>query len=186
MAILAGEMPAGSAWKRYANSQILARKFKLAELLPFLQSAADWLRDGVVVIDGPIGPNGMPSANRMIDSVCARMASWDASAERYRGSEYQTLLRGDLRRHQGPRCRPSFWFGAEMFPSAGAVHVETHPTVALAMMLEQQSVATLPSRSTPRTLPNSARRVRAKSDWYWALGAGGAVSGALGVDSSRN
>jgi hypothetical protein len=182
LAIWAADAPTGDGWKVYGDASIAAKNFKLSEFLPLLRQASDLLANAVVVIDGPIGPNGMPTVNRMIDRACSRNG--------FRGRVQPNVIEAGSTKPFldatyaviSALGSASLWFGAEPFPSGGAVHAETNPTVALALMIEQQPVSSLPSRSRPLPVPNSVREVRAKSDWYWALGGRTAVASALSVE----
>jgi hypothetical protein len=74
------------------------------------------------------------------------------------------------------------WFGGPV-PPKGMVVAETNPSVVLAMMVPQQSPATLPSRSRAFRL-DDGRTIRAKSDWYWAIGGSDRVGRVLGIDAA--
>jgi hypothetical protein len=81
----------------------------------------------------------------------------------------------------GPLARAASWFGGDVAENRLVV-VETHPTVGLCLLLPQQDRSTLPSRKRARLLPDGSA-VRAKSDWYWAIGANDHVARALGAPS---
>jgi hypothetical protein len=61
------------------------------------------------------------------------------------------------------------WLGGAL-PTDGLVVAETNPTPAMALLLPQQDITSLPSRRQPKSVGGT--RIRAKSDWYWRLGAG--------------
>jgi len=140
---------------------------------------------GIVVLDGPIGPNGQPIRNRSVDGEFTRgefngrmQPSPVEGGTGRRYSEVTDSIVHALFNAAGVNYRAGLWTGNEMTNEFRVC--ETHPTVGLALLLPQQDVATLPSRKRPRCMtiatdthaPDDAPFViRAKSDWYWQLGA---------------
>lgn len=177
-------------WTSYQGSgrPVAVGLFRYSELLTV---AADLIRSArgrqkavTAVLDGPMGPNGRPSVNRRVDEGFAR----DPFRGRMQPSPVATgdgplyagvtdRLARTLHEAAGLKYRAGWWDGG---PVGRLVCCETHPTVGLALLLPPQGVDTLPSRKRPRRLSQGGRWIRAKSDWYWQLGAGRWVAEELG------
>jgi hypothetical protein len=176
--------PAGKRdWITYSGGKrpIAVALFRFSDLLPAVRELIGTLKIGhervTVVVDGPIGAAGRPTANRHVDSEFARgefngrmQPSAVASGDGPRYTEVTDQLMRALHDAAGAEYPAALWDGRA---ATGPVVCETHPTVGLALLLPKQDRATLPTRKAARRLPaDNASFVRAKSDWYWQLGAG--------------
>lgn len=150
--------------------------YSLTELLEELRWLAtmyrEALRSAVLVIDGPVGPEIDAVHDRGVDVACARGGFCN------RAPAYPITHGTGLRLSQVTAqilrsldelvaVRP--WLGGAL-PTDGLVVAETNPTPAMALLLPQQDIPSLPSRRQPKSVGGT--RIRAKSDWYWRLGAG--------------
>jgi len=99
-----------------------------------------------VPVEGGDGPTYVAATERVIQALCASF---------------------QMHRPQ------SLWNPAA---SSNFIVCETHPTVGLALCLPKQDPESLPTRKTARALPGTGFMIRAKSDWYWRLGAGKVVA----------
>jgi hypothetical protein len=144
----------------------------LDELAHLLRDHLEAFQSAVLVIDGPVGPHIDAVPSRAVDSLFSR-GGFRNRAPAYPIAHGSGLMLSRtsariLRLLDGTiPVRP--WLGGPL-PSDGLAVVETNPTPALAMLLPQQDVATLPSRGHPKYV--DGRLISAKSDWYWRLGAG--------------
>jgi hypothetical protein len=172
--------PAARNWRRISSkddpSPIWAALFRLDELLAFLSEfltqMRDQLGDMVLVLDGPIGPSGKPQADRHVDSAFGRSEFYgrmqplpitSKDGPKYVDVTYQVL--GQFFAVSGGAFLPPW-------PAAAGgqfVYAETNPTVGLALLVPPQERTTLPSRKRP--LITADQTFRAKSDWYWHIGA---------------
>jgi len=79
----------------------------------------------------------------------------------------------------GPTAAAAIRVGGSL--PEGTILAETNPTVALALLLPKQPLESLPSRKRARLV--DGRSVRAKTDWYWRIGAGQSIAEALGCSA---
>lgn len=191
VAVLGLTVPPGERdWIGYPGGKrpVAVGLFRYADLMPAVRDLfaafGDRRSRAVAVVDGPIGPAGRPTANRAVDAAFTRgeyngrmQPSPVATGD---GPKYAAvtdeLVRGVFEA-AGTAYRPGLWDGDT---AAGLTVCETHPTVGLALLLPKQDRRTLPTRSAARRMPvdtpayraADAPFVRAKSDWYWQLGAG--------------
>lgn len=165
------------------GSGVAATKVGIDELKSMLwrwshEHAAEVAR-AVLVLDGPLAVGAPPSGDRAIDSGCGT-GGFSGRAQptpiSHPSGEIFVRTTYAVVDALGPEARASIWVGGSL--PDGLVLAETNPTVALAMVLPQQPVDTIPTRSRPRLF--NERSVRAKSDWYWRLGGGTIVAEALG------
>ncbi len=174
-------LPVPSA--RTYGKRIRAARLTLLELVALIGTwrarHAEELANAVIVMDGPLGPDGPPTQDRRVDAECSR-GGFSGRSQPMRISHPSTPVFIEstylLVRALGT---PALWMGGNP-PDRGLVLAETNPTVALALMVEQQDVQTLPSRRRARKL--GGRLVRAKSDWYWAIGGDVAIASVLGCN----
>ncbi len=172
--------------KVYGNNVKVAL-FRLPDLLTELKRLVDDHRaefDGaVLVIDGPVGPKIAAVAARSVDANFSRggfsrrapaysIAHGTGSVLADTTKKILTVLDAAL-----GRGNLTTWLGGEK-PSKGTIVVETNPTPAMALLLPMQDPTGLPSRTRTVSLPQG-RPIRAKSDWYWLLGAGSYTAGIL-------
>jgi hypothetical protein len=161
--------------------RIRAASFRLPELIAVLRSWSDRrsqeLANAIVVIDGPLGPDGPPQKDRLVDRLCATgpFKGWaqptpvsHPSSEKFIEATYGLLAA------LGQNVR--VWITGER-PYNGITVVETNPTVALALMMPRVGLDEIATRGRP--LPFKGALVGAKSDWYWRNGAGQQVARAL-------
>jgi hypothetical protein len=175
-------LPAGMpGWTSYPGKgrPVAVGLFRYTELLAM---AANLIRsllprcNVTVVLDGPLGPEGRPPGNRHVDGEFTRgpfrgrmQPSPVATGDGPRYAEVTDRLARTLHDAAGFEYRAGWWDGR---PAGKLTCCETHPTVGLALLLPPQDVGSLPSRKRPRRLRQKGPWVRAKSDWYWQLGAG--------------
>ena len=204
VAVLGLTVPPGARdWTTYSGGTrpVAVGLFRYADLLPEIGKLFALFGEkrsrAVVVVDGPIGPIGKPTANRAVDAAFTRgefngrmQPSPVATGE---GPKYASVTDAVVRGvydAAGVPYRPGLWAGT---PTSDLTVCETHPTVGLALLLPKQDRRTLPSRNaarvvpagTPGYSPEDPLTVRAKSDWYWQLGAGRWVSNeALGCPAA--
>jgi hypothetical protein len=153
------------------------------ELRHLAQAYTDAFRSAVLVIDGPVGPEIDAVHDRGVDAAFARGGFY------HRAPAYAITHGTGLRLSRVtaeilhalddlvPVCP---WIGGAR-PSKGLVVAETNPTPAMALLLPQQDIGTLPSRARSQSVGGT--RIRAKSDWYWRLGAGRYAAHVLGEAS---
>lgn len=166
--------------RRYGDVEVV--KFRLSDLVDVLPRIVTATGESgtLIVIDSPIGSSGPPETERHVDTACSRGGFYrraqsypvtQESGRKLRDAGY-SLLR-DV--HWQP------WFGGPL-PTTAVVVAETNPTTTMAIALQKQDSATLPSRK--RRLRDAAGRwYHAKSDWYWTIGAARIASEALGVSA---
>jgi hypothetical protein len=151
------------------------------ELKRLALTHTDAFRNGVLVIDGPVGSSIDADPTRLVDALFACEGFFNR-APGYRitqgsGLELSTSTARILRTLvELLPVRP--WLGGPL-PEDGLVVAETNPTPAMALLLPQQEISMLPSRAQSKYLDGTA--IRAKSDWYWRLGAGSYAARVLGV-----
>lgn len=184
----------------YQTGGVQVGLFTLTELLAYLPRFAALnrgkVRDIVVVLDGPIGPNGPPRQNRLVDTRCInnmRGRAQPSQVAHGQGLEYvqhtYTVIECLQAVSQLCGTEAVVWMGTGDIPEGKLVIAETNPTVALALMLPQQGIATLPTRHRARRINRNGtlyRSIRAKSDWYWELGAKSIVADQLACDAIRD
>ncbi len=175
------------ATRRYGNgeSPVRAARLRLSALIDCLrhwsESKTAYLSDAVVVIDGPLGPDGPPEADRAVDDICGTglFRGWaqptritHPSSRLFIEATYSVLsaLGG-----------PTIWVPGRA--AGGLMAVETNPTVALAALMPRIPTEHIVSRKRPFLLDGAV--VTAKSDWYWRNGAGHSIASALASGSAR-
>ena len=171
-----------------ASRSVYVSVFTLEELTAFLRTFLAQLRHELdrmtIVIDGPLGADAPPTQRRHVDSACGRGGfkgrAQPSPVDNELGRVYvdATYRIAALLLDAAGGNRP--WMGGAV-PSDRLVLAETNPTVAMALMLPPQPVSSLPSRSRPQRPLSADRLVRAKSDWYWALGVDQQVSEMLSI-----
>lgn len=148
-------------------------KFRLSELLDFLREIPkSSYTKIVVVLDGPLGPEGTPRKNRDVDSA-------------FRRNEFNGRMQPmDIEGRDGGtyvdatyKVANSFADSVEPWPfsqiESKLLIAETHPTVGLALFNRKYEVNELPSRKRPLVPPSEQKQksaIRAKSDFYWRIG----------------
>ena len=159
-----------------AGPRAFVGQCSLTELLDELRWLAttyrEALRSAVLVIDGPVGPEIDAVHDRGVDGAFAR-GGFHHRAPAY-AITHGTGLRLSQVTAQILRSLDEFvavrpWLGGAL-PNDGLVVAETNPTPAMALLLPQQDIPSLPSRRQPKSVGGT--RIRAKSDWYWRLGGG--------------
>lgn len=157
--------------------EVLDELSRLARLQP------EAFGDAVLVVDGPVGPALDASPERGVDGAFGR-GGFHNRAPGYAITQGSGL---DLARATSEVLRKLCelgtvkpWLGGPLPPN-GIVVAETNPTPAMALLLPQQPVTSLPSRSSARAVDGFT--LRAKSDWYWHLGGGGHAARVLGDPS---
>jgi hypothetical protein len=183
LAVSNGKLPLPDV-KRSLNTDgggIRAACLRLSELVTVLScwsvERPEQLADAIVVIDGPLGPDGPPGSDRLVDRQCATGV--------FRGRSQPTPI-------SHPSSIPFIaatyqllaalgqnvfvWTRGEQ-PQTGITVIETNPTVALAVLMPRVGVEQIPARGRP--LPFGGGLVTAKSDWYWRIGAGRQVARSL-------
>lgn len=181
---LATTSPAVQHRARQFGSRIFVGLYSLKELLEELRrlttAYSEAFQSAILVIDGPVGPKIDAVPYRRVDTAFSR-GGFHNRAPAYAithgaGLKLSRVTAEILHTLDGlvPVCP---WIGGAR-PSRGLVVAETNPTPAMALLLPQQKVPTLPSRARPKSLDGA--RIRAKSDWYWHLGAGAYTARVLG------
>ncbi|MCK5690492.1 hypothetical protein KAI87_14530 [Myxococcota bacterium] len=136
----------------------------------------------VFVIDAPVSPKGPPRKDRSVDSGCSRKGFY------LRAQSYPVTQKSGVElANAAHRILTEAEVGYKVLceggkPQPGKIVVaETNPTTAMAMALPQQETDRIPSRK--RHIYFGQRVIRAKSDWYWAQGAGAKAAAILGEPS---
>lgn len=179
-----------SSWKAYdgRDRPLAVGLFRYCDLLtqiPRVFAAfGNGPHCGIAVLDGPIGPHGQPIRNRSVDGEFTRgefngrmQPSPVEGGTGRRYTEVTDRIAQALFNAAGVNYHAGLWNGAGVTNQFCVC--ETHPTVGLALLLPQQDVATLPSRKRPRRITiatdaygaDDSPFVKAKSDWYWQVGA---------------
>jgi hypothetical protein len=139
----------------------------------------------LVVTDAIVGPHRVPPVDRRVDAHCSiqgfygRAQSYPATQNA--GAQLSATLHDildELLAGTGAQWSP--WLGDGSPPLSGVVVTETNPTTSMALSLPMADRGLLPTRNVHRVLADGTR-VRAKSDWYWRLGAGVLAAESLGV-----
>lgn len=183
---------------RNGRAPAFVRLFTFADLLDELETLVtdmpQGLRGVTLVVDGPLGPSGPPTNNRWIDFECGRNGFYrrtqPSHVEPASGQTYVNATDRIVEKFGARAGRTSPWLGGES--SLGEFRfAETHPTIGLATMIPQQNVAGLPTRARPRLfrIEGGSLPIRAKSDWYWRIGAGLRIEnvvGCVGVHEETN
>ncbi len=135
----------------------------------------------VATIDGPVGTVGQPVQHRYVDRECQRgdcqnrcvAASVVGGGAALVTASYQLInaLTGTV--------APTPVFAPVLPAIRGPLIAEVNPTVGMAWLVQQAAkCAQIPSRSRP--LQQNGQIYRAKSDYYWSLGANATVAVVLG------
>ena len=168
------------------GSRLHSKKLRLTEALQWLaELRAQGLLDGaVVVIDGMIGPNGPPTAERDVDQACMSgfFANRAVASSVIGGGQKLVQATAELlRAAAGNACHVYCRFSQQSRPGLGRPEIwETNPTIGMAVTVQMvQDVEQLPSRR--RTVLVNSEAVKAKSDYYWVAGAGQRVAEVLGA-----
>ena len=171
---------------RSDGSHIYCKKLKISEALGWLaEMRAQALLDGaIIIVDGMIGPNGPPVTERDVDHACmtGRFANRAVAASVVGGGQKLAQATAALViAAAGTGCQAACRFSPQaMVLDRHPLIWETNPTVGLAVTVELvQDVEQLPSRQ--RSTCVDSERVTAKSDYYWAAGAGQHVAQVLGA-----
>ena len=165
------------------GGRIRAAAFRLPELIAVLRSwsarCSEELANAIVVIDGPLAPNGPPLQDRSVDRLCGTGAfkGW-AQPTPISHPSSRTFLEATYGLLAALGRNVHVWVSGEQLHS-GITAVETNPTVALAVMMPRVELDQIATRGRP--LPFKGILVTAKSDWYWRNGAGGHVARALAI-----
>jgi hypothetical protein len=169
-------------------NRIRAACLTLAELADQLVEWRDkypeQLAEAIVVIDGPLGPCGLPQDDRTVDRQCA--------GGLFKGWAQPTPISHPSSRHFiAATYKLVEALGANAYvctkserQRAGIAVIETNPTVALATMMPRVGVEQIATRGRP--LRFEGILIAAKSDWYWRNGAGRQVACALATGSARD
>jgi len=184
---LAVRGPASVLRPRPYKNNVSVGLFYLPDLLDELSRLArlqpEVFRDALLVVDGPVGPDLEAIPERGVDGAFGR-GGFHNRAPGYAITQGSGL---DLARATSEVLRKlrelgtvKPWLGGPL-PPDGIVVAETNPTPAMALLLPQQPVDSLPSRSSARAVGGFT--LRAKSDWYWHLGAGAHAARVLGDPS---
>lgn len=153
----------------------------LEELVRIVRAYPTLFESALVVIDGPVGPNIAPVPGRLLDGAFSR-GGFARRAPAYAlthgsGVEMAQTTRRVLGALTDSVTAVRAWLGGPV-PADVLVVAETNPTPAMALLLPQQEVASLPSRKHAKGL--AGETIRAKSDWYWHLGGGAYAARILG------
>lgn len=134
----------------------------------------------VVVIDGPVSRSGLASARRRhVDEACTQTPfSRRAQSALLTGPFGEAFVDATNRIVKALDASAGATGGAGTADRGFRIR-ETNPTVAMAVALPQQAEDTLPSRRRARYLEGFGA-IRAKSDWYWHLGASELAASMLG------
>ena len=107
----------------------------------------------VVVVDGPVGPEGPPHKDRHVDSAFARghfkNRMQPSAVTSKDGPQYVAVTRQVINTFfdaTGVTFLPPWPFSGVQ---GQFVYAETHPTVGLALLVPPQPVESLPSRNRP-------------------------------------
>jgi hypothetical protein len=180
--------------QKYGNNEAACCRFKLSELIGFLASVRDAMAhydQTVVVVDGPLGPHSRPTENRPVDSSFRcdefrnRMQPSDIKSE-----VGQTYVRATYQVAECLAIPITPWVEGPV--DSSFVIAETNPTVGLALINRKYAVNKIPSRKRPLVPPSSKpdeRAIRAKSDFYWRIGANmvcGDILRSTSVAAERN
>jgi hypothetical protein len=151
-------------------------------LTPLLDLHGNGYDQLVIVVDGPVAAVGAPKDDRSIDSRCARggfigrAQSFSLASPSGRLFVDATNRILDMVRTRLTPGGVAPWMGGALDHRASAIIAETNPTVAMALLLPQQPLGDarypIPSRKRAVVIPDHGA-VRAKSDYYWYLGARG-------------
>jgi len=161
-------------------------------LAPIVRTALSKGRRVLVVADAIVGKLREPIEDRHVDAGCSKEGFYGRAQSYPATHQTGRLLSTTLHDVLNEVCKEvgngswTPWIGAEPLPLDGVVVVETNPTTSMALALSMTDPASLPTRASPRLLPDGITRVRAKSDWYWRSGAGALAAKNLGVDDIRN
>lgn len=168
------------------GSRLYCKKLKLTEALKWLgELRAQGLLDGaIVVLDGMVGPDGSPVAERDVDQACmtGSFANRAVAASVIGGGQKLVQATASLlEAAAGSACHVNCRFSRDSAPCMGRPQIwETNPTVGMAVTLPMvDDVEQLPSRR--RSVLVDSEVVKAKSDYYWAAGGGQRVAQVLGV-----
>lgn len=169
---------------RADGGRLYCKKLKLVEALRWLADLkAQGLLDGaLIVIDGMVGPNGPPTSNRKVDQPSGSFINRAVAAPVVGGGQKLVQATAELlRAAAGNNWHTDCRFSRQSAPCIGRPEIwETNPTIGMAVTIQMvRDVEHLPSRR--RTILVNAEVVRAKSDYYWAAGAGQRVAEVLGV-----
>lgn len=170
-----GDVPVSRS--RSFGPEVAVGLFTLEELLVELRRLAAThaaaLQTAVLVLDGPVGPRIDAAPERRVDGEFGRGGFFNRAPAYLitQGSGLQLSITTSRILHTLAASIPVRpWLGGPL-PEDGLVVAETNPTPAMALLLPQQEIDTLPSRSRRKYLGDAP--ITAKSDWYWRLGAGG-------------
>lgn len=172
----------GRTWTSSGRRTILCTMMGLDALIALMPNLVQANQgDMTIVIDGPLGPGGPPTAQRHIDRECQR--------GEFQRRAVPASVTGGGRALVDATCRiidalvstrsgSQFRFSATRASGELPLQIfETMPTIGLAVLLPmvpQNELNTIPSRSNP------VGGVSQKSDFYWARGAAARVAGMLG------
>ncbi len=183
----------GVAWRLPgASSELHVAHCRLrdldAALAPLLSArGAHWDRMSVV-IDGPVRAAASPAERRDLDGAFMRggfvghatsfsLATPSGRAFVDATEQALSVLARRVTVHR--------WLGGPLPEGVGAVIVETNPTISMALALPMVDRDRLPTRRQAVNIPGVGP-VRAKSDFYWHVGASNLAAGMLGEPAVIN
>lgn len=171
-------LPSGHRWTADHGGTIWCATMGLETLLALLPKVRALEGEITVVVDGPLGPDGPPAAQRHVDRECQRGAFQSRAVPASVTGGGRALVEATYRIVDGlvgARSGPAFRFSPRRAPGAPLLQIfETMPTIGLALLLPVVSdVTQIPSRATP------VDGISQKSDFYWSRGAGGRVGAIL-------
>jgi hypothetical protein len=166
---------------RHVEVTLAAALAALGMLPPALKDLA------VVTIDGPLGRAGPPTNKRFVDRECQRGACQNrcvAASVAGGGAALVTATYQIIAALKGTLI-PTPIFSPAVPAALGPLIAEVNPTVGMAWLVQQvANCKQIPSRSTP--VLQNGRLYRAKSDYYWSIGARATVATVLGCPAVAN
>jgi len=176
--------PAASSWPSRRLTALFKREVAAVLVAP-IRTALGRNERVIIVTDAVVGPSGVPRAERAVDSACS-CDGFYGRAQSYSVTYGSGLLLAtslcEILDELGLPFTP--WLGGGPLPASGLVITETNPTTSMALALPMADRTTLPTRKVPLRLADGTR-VRAKSDWYWRLGAAAIAAEILEAPSIR-
>lgn len=166
------------------EDRVCAARFRLADLCALAPKLGQRVVESgaVLVIDAPLGTEGPPHHDRAVDGWFRRGAfAGRVQPQRVTSDDGQRLVDAAYAFLLALGTPATVLYACSESAHPLAVF-ETNPTVGLALLVPKQPIAELPSRKRPK-VDRNGRTVRAKSDWYWSLGAGRRIADILSAPS---
>lgn len=171
------------------KKHVSCARARLADAVNWLAQSRDSQRlaDALLVLDGPVASGGPPRPqNRWVDQQCQKGVFQNRCvAAPLNGGGGQTFVVATYLLSfaaTGSLGGPSYRTIPSVLPGYTPAQVfETNPTVGLGMLLNPVVLDVLPSRNGGSRLHPGGESCSAKSDWYWADGAGERVAEIIGI-----